>query len=75
MLIGTIAPIRWPDLTKLRYPEHQGFASFDLVLPFDRLASQLFDLCRGVLINSYVFVVSAGVRTSLELLVDTSWQR
>jgi uncharacterized short protein YbdD (DUF466 family) len=57
LLIGTIAPIRWPDPTKLRYPEHQGFASFDRIPPVDRLASQLFELCRGVFINSYVFVV------------------
>jgi len=54
LLVGAIAPFRLPSTGELCYPEHQGFANFTFSIPG---AGSYFDLCRGVFLNSYVFVV------------------
>lgn len=53
LLIGVIEPSPVYGSTEIHYPEHHGFANFNLSIPND----SFFELCRGVFLNSYVFAV------------------
>jgi hypothetical protein len=52
LLIGVIEPFR--EGTEVLYPEHHGLANFDFST---RGSATVFNLYRGVFLNSYVFAV------------------